>query len=142
MKNIQTDIIVNKDISVVWDVLMDFERYPSWNPFITSISGQQQVGEKLTVSIKPPNGNGMTFKPQVLVVEPNKEFRWKGKLGIKGIFDGEHYFILERIDQNQTKLTHGEKFSGMLVLLLGKMLEKTKEGFQLMNEAIKKESEK
>lgn len=36
----------------------------------------------------------MTFKPKILIVEPNKEFRWKGKLGINGIFDGKHYFIL------------------------------------------------
>jgi hypothetical protein len=141
MKNIQTDIIINADISTVWNVLLDFERYPGWNPFIKSIKGEQKVGKNLTVSIKPPDGNGMTFKPEILIVEPNKEFRWKGKLGINGIFDGEHYFILELIDKNQTKFIHGEIFSGILVLLMGNMLEKTKKGFMLMNEAIKKECE-
>ena len=142
MKNIQTDIIINADISTVWNVLMDFEKYQGWNPFIESIEGEQQVGKKLTVSIKPPGGKGMTFKPKVLIVNPNKEFRWKGKLGIKGIFDGEHYFILEPIDKEQTRFIQGEKFSGILVLLMSNMLEKTREGFQLMNEAIKKECEK
>lgn len=142
MKNIQTDIIINADISTVWKVLLDFESHPSWNPFIKSIKGEQEVGKKLTVSIKPPDGKGMTFNPTVLIVEPNKEFRWKGKLGIKGIFDGEHYFILEPVNKNQTKFIHGEKFSGILVLMMSNMLEKTREGFQLMNEAIKKECEK
>lgn len=141
MKTIQTDIVIDADISIVWNVLLDFERYPTWNPFIKSITGEQSVGNKLTVSIKPPDSNGMTFKPKILTIEPNKEFRWKGKLGVTGIFDGEHYFILEPVDKNQTKFIHGEKFSGILVLLMGNMLEKTKEGFQLMNEAIKKESE-
>ena len=37
---------------------------------------------------------------------------------------------------------HGEKFSGLLVSLLGKTLDKTKSGLKLMNEAIKKECEK
>lgn len=142
MKTIETEIMINADVSKVWNVLMDFEKHPNWNPFIKSISGEQKVGNKLTVSIKPPDGNGMTFKPRILILEPEKEFRWKGKLGIKGIFDGEHYFILEPMNKNQTRFIHGEVFSGLLILVMGNMLEKTKEGFQLMNESIKKECEK
>ena len=63
MKTIQTEIKIDADISKVWNVLMDFENHPKWNPFIKSISGEQKVGNKLTVSIKPPDANGMTFKP-------------------------------------------------------------------------------
>ena len=142
MKNIQTEILINTDITKVWDVLINFESYPKWNPFITSISGEPKLGSRLTVSINPPGGNGMTFKPNILTLESNKEFRWKGKLGINGIFDGEHYFILEFLENNKTKFIHGEKFSGLLVPLVGKMLDKTKKGFQLMNESIKNECER
>jgi hypothetical protein len=142
MKNIQTEILINTDITKVWDVLMNFDSYPKWNPFITSIIGEQKLGNRLTVSINPPGGKGMTFKPNILTLELNKEFRWKGKLGINGIFDGEHYFILEFLENDKTKFIHGEKFSGLLVPLLGKMLDKTQKGFQLMNESIKNECER
>jgi hypothetical protein len=142
MKNIQTEILIHADIAKVWDVLMNFDSYPTWNPFITSISGEQKLGSRLTVSINPPGGNGMTFKPNILTLEANKEFRWKGKLGINGIFDGEHYFMLESLDKDITKFIHGEKFSGLLVPFVSKMLDKTQKGFQLMNESIKKECEK
>jgi hypothetical protein len=142
MKNIQTEILILADTAKVWDVLMNFDSYPKWNPFITSISGERKLGNRLTVSINPPGGKGMTFKPNILTLEANKEFRWKGKLGINGIFDGEHYFILESVDKDITKFIHGEKFSGLLVPLVGKMLDKTQKGFQLMNESIKKECEK
>ena len=142
MKNIQTEILINTDITKVWDILMNFDGYPKWNPFITSISGEPKLGARLTVSIKPPDGKGMTFKPTILTLESNKEFRWKGKLGITGIFDGEHYFILESLKKDQTKFIHGEKFSGILVPLVGKMLDKTQKGFQLMNESIKNECER
>lgn len=124
------------------ECITDFDNHPNWNPFIKSIQGIKSVGEKLTVAIKPPEGNGMTFRPVVLKYEPNKEFRWKGKLGIKGIFDGEHFFILDKLNEDQTKFIHGEKFSGILVALMGGALEKTKDGFQLMNQALKKECEK
>ena len=142
MKNIQTEILILADTAKVWDVLMNFDNYPKWNPFITSISGEPKLGSRLTVSINPPGGKGMTFKPNILTLEANKEFRWKGKLGINGIFDGEHYFILESVDKDITKFIHGEKFSGLLVPLVGKMLDKTQKGFQLMNESIKNECEK
>jgi hypothetical protein len=142
MKNIQTEILILADTAKVWDVLMNFDSYPKWNPFITSISGERKLGNRLTVSINPPGGKGMTFKPNILTLEANKEFRWKGKLGINGIFDGEHYFILELQENDKTKFIHGEKFSGLLVPLLGKILDKTHKGFQLMNESIKKECER
>ena len=64
------------------------------------------------------------------------------KLLVKGIFDGEHYFILSQEDGNKTKFIHGEKFSGILVYLVGKTLDKTKGGFELMNESLRVECEK
>ena len=89
MKKIETEILIDAKPEKVWAILTDFENHPKWNPFIKLIKGKHAVGEILTVLITPPGGNGMTFKPMVLIFEPNKEFRWKGKLGIKGIFDGD-----------------------------------------------------
>src|SRR5262249_4977516 len=60
---------------------------------------------------------GMTFKPEVLVATPNKELRWLGKLGLHGIFDGEHFFVLTTNGDGTTRLNHGERFSGALVAL-------------------------
>ncbi|MGQ1948392.1 SRPBCC family protein [Geofilum sp. OHC36d9] len=141
MKEIRTEIEIHANVSTVWNVLMNFENYPNWNPFIKNISGEKASGKRLTVSIKPPDANGMTFKPVILKLEPNNEFRWRGKLGIKGIFDGEHFFILERVTDDKTKFIHGERFSGLLVSLMGQTLNKTKAGFEFMNEAIKRECE-
>ncbi len=34
MKSLKTSITIEAAPSVVWDILMDFEAYPDWNPFI------------------------------------------------------------------------------------------------------------
>jgi hypothetical protein len=141
MKQIETEILIDVKPETVWKVLTDFESYPLWNPFIRSIQGEKAVGKFLKVLIQPPGGKGMTFKPAILKFVPAKEFRWKGSLGIKGIFDGEHYFILQETEDHQTRFIHGEKFRGILVPLMAGGLAKTEKGFHLMNEAIKKESE-
>ncbi|AEE52047.1 SRPBCC domain-containing protein [Haliscomenobacter hydrossis] len=142
MKQIETEILIEATPEKIWSILTDFTNHPKWNPFIKSIRGEKKIGEKLTVSIESPGGNGMTFQPIVTSFKENVEFRWKGKLGLRGIFDGEHYFQLIRQENNRTKLIHGEQFSGILVPLMGKALDKTKDGFELMNRSLKIESEK
>ena len=84
----------------------------------------------------------MTFKPVVLVFEENKELRWRGKLWFAGIFDGEHRFVLKANEDGLTEFIHAEKFSGILVPFMRKMLNgRTKNGFVKMNEALKKKVE-
>ena len=137
MKKIETSIIINASADKVWSILMDFDNHPAWNPFMYAISGEQTVGKQLTVTFKKKGGKGMTFKPIILALKPNHEFCWTGKLGIKGIFDGEHYFLLEQVNNKKTNLIHGENFSGILTVFLSNMLEKTKIEFQKMNVGLK-----
>ena len=141
MHKILTEIKISSPPQKVWEILTNFDKYPKWNPFITSISGNQTIGSQLNVVIQPPGGNNMTFKPHVLQFDPCKQFRWKGKLLIKGIFDGEHFFKLTDNNDGTTTLIHGELFSGLLVGLMKKPLQKTKQGFEMMNQAIKDQCE-
>jgi hypothetical protein len=141
--NITTSIIINATAEKVWAILTDFENYAHWNPFITSIAGAIKMGNSLQVSIAPPNGNTMKFKPTLLVVNEHKELKWKGKLLFKGLFDGEHKF--EIIDNKNGTITfiQSENFAGVLVPLFAKTINiNTKNGFVLMNEKLKERAEK
>lgn len=138
-KEIRTQIIIKAKPDKIWSVLTDFENYPKWNPFIKSISGDARIGNQITVSISPTGGKGMTFNPTVLEFSPNKEFRWIGNLFFKGLFDGEHKFELIDNGNGTTTFVHSEKFQGILVGLFKKQLETTtKNGFEMMNESLKK----
>lgn len=142
MNHIQTDILIEATPEKVWSVLLDFDSYPDWNPFVVFISGEQHVGTSLRIHVRPPGQKGMVFHPKLLVLEPQRELRWKGKLFVKGLFDGEHYFRLEDAGEGRTRFIHGELFSGILVGVFAKMLEKTVLGFHAMNEALKERCEK
>lgn len=142
MQHITTEISIAATPETVWAVLTNFEAYPNWNPFIISITGDKAVGEKLVIRIQTSTDKEMTFKPKVLVFQAHEELRWLGNAGIKGIFDGEHYFKMVKQENGHTQFIHGEKFSGLLVGLMKNTLKKTKEGFERMNEALKRECEK
>lgn len=139
---ITTSIIFNAASEKVWDILIDFENYGKWNPFIKSIVGEVKVGNTLQVTIEPPNGSTMKFKPTLLVVNPQKELRWKGKLLFKGLFDGEHFFYIIDNENGTITFTQREKFTGILIPFFKKMIQvNTKNGFVLMNEKLKEIAE-
>jgi len=84
----------------------------------------------------------MTFKPVVLKAEPSKELRWLGRLFVPGLFAGEHRFVIEPTGGSRVIFTQSEQFKGLLVPLLWKSLDKnTREGFNQMNEALKRLAE-
>nr|WP_321354354.1 SRPBCC domain-containing protein [uncultured Draconibacterium sp.] len=132
-KEIRTSVRINAAKEKVWQVLTDFEKYPEWNTFITSLSGEVKEGKQIRVKLP-----GMIFKPVVLKYKKNSEFRWLGHLVFKGLFDGEHKFLLIDNDDGTTTFEQSERFSGILVRLLAKHLDsKTKSDFGQMNREIK-----
>lgn len=142
MTEIRTQISIKAAPEKIWNILMDFEQYSRWNPFIISISGEKIPGKNLNVTIQPPDAKAMNFKPVILALEPGKELRWAGKMFAGFIFRGEHYFLLQPNARGTTDFIHGEKFSGITLPFLKKMLEKTREGFELMNQELKMISER
>ncbi|MCJ2543251.1 SRPBCC domain-containing protein [Thermostichus vulcanus] len=142
MKEISTSIDIHASAGKVWQILMDFPAYEQWNPFIRSIEGQAMEGSQLQVHIQPPGGQGMAFKPKVLTALPEREFRWLGHFILPGLFDGEHCFQLEALGEHQVRLTHSERFSGLLLPLLSRSLDThVRQGFEAMNQALKSRAE-
>lgn len=143
MKTLKTEITINASKEQVWNKLMDHSNYNTWNPFIKQISGSPEVGQQINVNMQLEGKKPMKFTPLVLKNEKEKEFRWKGKLFVDGLFDGEHFFILENLGNGQTRFVQGEFFTGLLSGVLVKMIgSETKKGFVAMNEALKMVAER
>ena len=140
-KSLRTKIEITAPKEKVWDVLSDFPAYPDWNPFIKSISGELRTGARLDVRMQPPGGKGITLHPQVLSAIPGQELKWLGHLLVPRIFDGEHHFLIHEKSAETVTFVQEEVFKGILVPFTGKLLEGTKQGFDDMNEALKKRAE-
>ncbi len=142
-KEIRTEVLIHADPEKVWNMLMDFEGYPDWNPFITLIKGESKKGSKIKVRLEQPDAMGMTINPRVLALKDKKEFRWLGHLLIPGLFDGEHIFELKENNDGTTTFVQREIFRGLLVPFFKKMLDNnTRRGFEMMNQRLKDVSEK
>lgn len=140
-RRIDTEISIAAPPDQVWQVLTAFAAYPEWNPFIEAIEGVAQPGARLTVRINA-GGTRHVFKPGVLQATAPGRLRWLGRVGLPGVFDGEHDFELQA-DPGGTRLLHSESFQGFLVPLLWSRLEPvTRAGFEAMNRALKARAER
>lgn len=140
MKEVKTEIIINAPKDKVWSVMMDFSAYPEWSTFIRSIEGEARLGARLKNTLRLTSSDQI-FKPVITRMEEGTAFEWLGSIPL-GLFKGRHYFMLEEIGEQQTKLIHGEIFSGLLRgLIMNKVGEATLRGFQAWNKALKARAE-
>ena len=137
IREVASELEIAAPAGRIWDVLADLGTYPQWNPFIRSASGDLRVGARLQVVIQPPGRRAVRFRPTVVHLEPERELRWLGRLLMRGIFDGEHTLRIERVDDGRSRFVQRERFSGVLVGLLGRQLDATARGFEAMNEALR-----
>jgi hypothetical protein len=137
-----TQLEIDASAETVWSILADFPAYPAWNPFVRSIEGPLVVGGHLRVKVGPPGKRAIAFRPTVLAAEHGRELRWRGRFLVPGVFDGEHFFRVDPVDERRARFVHGEVFRGLLVRWMTGYLEgPTRSGFEAMNGALKARAE-
>jgi hypothetical protein len=134
------DILVPPE--TVWQVLMDFPNYPKWSKFLLDVDGKAIPGSHLHVVLMTSDSVSHIFKLMVLQVTPPRAFRWSGRMGVPGLFDGEHSFTLEYQFGGRTRVRQTGEFSGLLMPFLWPKFETPfTRGFTAFNRALKKRSE-
>lgn len=141
MAEITTAIDIDAPVATVWRVLMEFDAYPEWNPFIRSIAGAPEPGAQLDVTLGASGKKPMRFRPTVQESSSNEKFSWLGTVGFAGLFDGYHQFDLHPTESG-TRLEHHEQFSGILApMIVPALRTSTRRGFEEMNTALKERAE-
>ena len=139
MKEIRSEIEVEALGTIVWKVLVDFQRYKEWNPFIYSISGEAIVGQKIRINLRTPSGKERNYEPVITKADVDRELRWIGK---SFFLNGEHVFSLEDTKPGFTRFVQSEIFRGPLSRFFGEGTGKDiTSGIEQMNLALKRRAE-
>ena len=83
-KELVSSIDIAAPAERVWEVLVDFAAFPTWNPFITQAEGRLEVGGRLTLRMQPAGGSAVTLRPTLIEVVVPQRLRWRGRLGCQG----------------------------------------------------------
>jgi hypothetical protein len=98
----------------VWGVLTDFERYPEWNPSLTSISGELRPGSTVSLTLALPGRPSLKVKAGLADVEPGRRLTWHGNLGADWLFGGTREFLIDAQPDGTVRFTHVEDVRGVL----------------------------
>lgn len=140
MKKITTQIHINAPLEKVWGIFSDVKRYGEWNPFLLEVQGDMNEGELLKIKVALSNGEIKIAEPKVDKLIHGKEICFIVKKSF--LFTGKHYFVFEAVSTAETRVIHGEIFSGVLPFLLWRKLERIfTASFEEMNKALKLRAE-
>ncbi len=113
-----SEITIAADPQVVWEVLTDFERWPSWNADVKSMSIEGPVVAGTAFRWKAGPG---TITSTITHVEPPRLIAWTGvTFGIKAV----HLYRLEPRD-GDTFVRTEESYEGLVAGLFRWPLQRT-----------------
>lgn len=135
---IRTEAFIAAPPALVWRLLTDAREHQGWNPNMDRVEGEFVEGARLRLVMKTPAGRRITFRPRILTARPGQELRWLGRLGLPGLFDGEHRFTLHA-EAGGTRLVHGERFRGVLLWVMN--VRQFEPGFAAANAGLKRRAE-
>jgi hypothetical protein len=114
----RTEIDIAAPPEVVWDVLTAFDRWPTWNPEIKSMSVQEPIVVGSTFRWK---AGPSTVTSTIQRLEPPRLIAWSGRtMGIRAI----DVFQLDAHD-GTTLVREAESWNGLVARLLRKPLQRT-----------------
>ncbi len=111
-------IDIKAPIEKVWNILSDIDRWPSWNPSISSSQLEGPLAPGTSFRWKSKSASIISTLQEVV---PEKRFGWTGKsMGARAV----HIWEFE-VQENNVIVRTGESFDGLIVKLLKGMMQKT-----------------
>lgn len=136
---INEKVEINAPIDKVWAAVIDFDSYSEWNSQLEYLGGEVKPDGQLHLRLSAKGADSYEFKPTVSHWKENEKFAWLAITGFPKVFDGEHFFELEQIDENTTFVINREEYRGVMSLIMKNlpMMKTAPEGFRKMNMELK-----
>jgi len=118
---IQTEIEIDAPAEAVFAILLDFERYPEWNPLTVRIDGDPTVGEVVTLHVDL-GGKPMVRKHVISRVDAPEALCWTIRTKQPFLMRGERCQRVEDLGGGRCRYTNDEQVHGLssgLVVLFG-----------------------
>jgi len=110
----RTDFEINASDAQVWAVLVDFDKYPDWNPSLPAISGELREGSTVSLTLGMPGKSPVKVKAKFEEVETNKKLTWRGNVVGGWFFSGYRVFEIVALAEKKVRFTHVEDIGGVL----------------------------
>lgn len=135
-RGVETFIDIKTTPDALWQLLISFDKYPEWHPYLIQAEGAPTLKNKITFTYVKQDSTQDTFKAYILEATPDTVLSWGGSIGF--IFNAKHYYRIDRIDSETVRLTQGEYWHGIFGRSYGKKVyQDACANFQKQNQIMK-----
>lgn len=134
---------IDAPAELVWEVLVDYERYGEWNPYTVKVETTLEIGDKIDLHLPNPDGSEGTFvnREWVREVTPPTYLRYDTADEIDGVFAYREQFI-EPLDEGRCTYRTTDTFTGEHAdLVIETTGQWVKDGFDSVAYALKERAE-
>lgn len=114
-QEVVAEIELDHPITAVSDLLCDVEHYKDWSRVFSFRFAQARPGGRALLMARLAGPVVAAIPVKFDNLDPEREVRWSG--GFKVAAHGSHYLKMEKIDEDRTRLIHGEVFTGPAIEL-------------------------
>ena len=121
----------------IWTLLTDGGSFPRWNSTVTAIDGDIREGERIRIHVP---GTDRTCTPRISDVVQDARMTWTG--GFAPFFKGVRTFELTPQPGGSTIFVMQERFSGLMLPLVGRALPDFRPVFERYASDLKQAAER
>lgn len=120
--------------------LLEWTAYPEWNPYITRIDGQPQLGQTIKVTFSMGFGPATTLTCQLAILDHSKTtVAWDYKAFLPWLYTARHSFAIEDSPAGASLIIQTEAIKGLMACpLFGFFHKLLHKRFQAMHAALVK----
>ena len=144
---------INAPLELVWAVMLDFEKYPEWNPFIYQVTALPEafvIGSRFLLHVRWANGATYKSWETLTELEPPSQtkgggstarltYRYSSWHAVMGLVRAQREQVLSQSNGGVTTYRTRESFRGLLARFVP--LAAVKDGFRIHAEALKQRAE-
>lgn len=136
---------INAPPSALWEVLIDFDNYGEWNPFITHIDGKPKIGTKISLHLRMDQRfDSVKLSEEMIVsMKENQHLSYDSHLMSPSLFNTVRWQTIRPTKDPEVSIYHSHhRFSGLAAWPMGWVLgERISTGFEASTLAFKKRVE-
>lgn len=138
-RTLYSDLVtINQPKELVWNVLLDLNSYPKWNPFTSPVISTLELGSPVELHVKMPI-RGDRIQTEILICnDPEETLSWGTTLGHKSLLIAQRDQKVSAINDHQCTYQNWDAFHGLLTpLVVGLFGEDMLNGFNGVAYALK-----
>ncbi len=141
----EVKIQIDAPVEWVWQVLIDFEHYGEWNPFITRIKGEAKIGSYIYLYVKlDPRVDSLRFTREMIVsLKEKQHLGYDSHFLSSSLFNAVRWQVLKSVDDGSKTIYHSsQKITGFASWPVTRTFgDKIAEGFEASSLALKARAE-